>query len=33
MIPKSQSPAGMDAATLLDSLYDGNVRAELPKGL
>jgi len=33
MIPKSQSPAGMDAATLLDSLYEGDVRAELPKGL
>ncbi len=33
MIPRSQSPAGMDAATLLDSLYDGDVRAELPKGL
>jgi len=33
MIPKTQSPAGMDAATLLDSLYEGDVRAELPKGL
>jgi len=33
MIPKSPSPAGMDAATLLDSLYDGDVRADLPKGL
>jgi molecular chaperone DnaJ len=33
MIPKTQSPAGMDAATLLDSLYQGDVRAELPKGL
>ena len=33
MIPKTQSPAGMDAATLLDSLYEGNVRAELPQGL
>jgi DnaJ-class molecular chaperone len=33
MIPKTQSPAGLDAATLLDSLYEANVRAELPKGL
>ena len=33
MIPKTQSPAGIDAATLLDSLYEGDVRAELPKGL
>ena len=33
MIPKTQSPAGMDAATLLDSLYEGDVRAELPRGL
>ncbi len=33
MIPKSQSPAGMDAATLLDSLYEGDVRGDLPKGL
>ncbi len=33
MIPKTSSPAGMDAATLLDSLYAGDVRAELPKGL
>jgi molecular chaperone DnaJ len=33
MIPRTQSPAGLDAATLLDSLYEGNVRAELPKGL
>jgi molecular chaperone DnaJ len=33
MIPRSQSPAGMDAATLLDSLYDGDIRAELPRGL
>ncbi len=33
MIPKTQSPAGVDAATLLDSLYDGDVRAELPRGL
>jgi molecular chaperone DnaJ len=33
MVPKTQTPAGMDAATLLDSLYEGDVRAELPSGL
>lgn len=33
MVPKTQTPAGMDAATLLDSLYEGDVRADLPKGL
>jgi DnaJ-class molecular chaperone len=33
MVPKSQTPAGADAATLLDSLYEGDVRADLPKGL
>ncbi len=33
MIPKTQSPAGLDATTLLDSLYEADVRAELPKGL
>jgi DnaJ-class molecular chaperone len=33
MIPKTSSPAGLDAATLLDSLYDRDVRADLPKGL
>ena len=33
MVPKSLTPAGTDAATLLDSLYGGDVRAELPKGL
>lgn len=33
MVPKTQTPAGMDAATLVDSLYDEDVRAELPKGL
>ncbi len=32
-VPKKPTPAGMDAATLLDSLYDGDVRANLPKGL
>lgn len=33
MVPKTQTPAGLDAATLLDSLYDKPVRADLPKGL
>jgi molecular chaperone DnaJ len=33
MVPKTQTTAGVDAATLLDSLYDEDVRAELPKGL
>lgn len=33
MVPRTQTPAGMDAATLLDSLYEADVRAELPKGL
>ena len=33
MIPKALTDAGKDAATLLDSLYEGDVRAELPKGL
>ena len=33
MVPKTVTPAGTDAATLLDSLYDGDVRAELPKVL
>jgi molecular chaperone DnaJ len=33
MVPRSQTPAGSDAATLLDSLYPGDVRADLPKGL
>jgi molecular chaperone DnaJ len=33
MVPKTVTPAGVDAATLLDSLYDGPVRADLPKGL
>ncbi len=32
-VPKAQTAAGLDAATLLDSLYDGSVRADLPKGL
>ena len=33
MVPRSQTPAGTDAATLLESLYDGAVRKDLPKGL
>jgi molecular chaperone DnaJ len=33
MVPKKESPAGKDAATLLESLYEGDVRADLPKGL
>jgi molecular chaperone DnaJ len=33
MVPKSQTPAGTDAATLLDSLYEKDVREDLPKGL
>ena len=33
MVPKTVTPAGTDAATLLDSLYEGDVRADLPKGL
>jgi molecular chaperone DnaJ len=33
MVPRTQTPAGMDAATLLDSLYEEDVRAELPRGL
>jgi DnaJ-class molecular chaperone len=31
--PKTLTPAGIDAATLLDSLYEGSVRDDLPKGL
>jgi molecular chaperone DnaJ len=33
MVPKTQTAAGVDAATLLDSLYEKNVREDLPKGL
>ncbi len=33
MVPKTVSPAGTDAATLLDSLYEKSVREDLPKGL
>ena len=33
MVPKTVTAAGTDAATLLDSLYEVDVRADLPKGL
>ncbi len=33
MVPKNVAPAGSDAATLLESLYDGPVRKDLPRGL
>jgi molecular chaperone DnaJ len=33
MVPRNVTPAGTDAATLLESLYDEPVRAGLPKGL
>jgi molecular chaperone DnaJ len=33
VVPKTVTPAGLDAATLLDSLYDEPVRKDLPKGL
>ncbi|HEY3203941.1 MAG TPA: J domain-containing protein [Thermoanaerobaculia bacterium] len=33
MVPKTRTPAGVDAATLLDSLYDEPIREDLPKGL
>jgi molecular chaperone DnaJ len=33
MLPKTQTAAGTDAATLLDSLYEKPVREDLPKGL
>ena len=33
MVPRSQTPAGVDAATLLESLYEKPVREDLPKGL
>ena len=32
-VPKTQTTAGVDAATLLDSLYEEPVREELPRGL
>jgi molecular chaperone DnaJ len=33
VVPTTRTPAGLDAATLLDSLYEGSVREGLPKGL
>lgn len=33
VVPRTVTPAGHDAATLLDSLYDEPVRKDLPKGL
>jgi molecular chaperone DnaJ len=33
LVPKKVTPAGLDATTLLDSLYEGPVREGLPKGL
>jgi DnaJ-class molecular chaperone len=33
VVPRAQTPAGLDAATLLESLYEGSVREGLPKGL
>jgi molecular chaperone DnaJ len=33
MVPRTSTPAGSDAATLLESLYDGSVRRDLPRGL
>ncbi|HEY3171100.1 MAG TPA: J domain-containing protein [Thermoanaerobaculia bacterium] len=33
VVPTKRTPAGLDAATLLDSLYDAPVREGLPKGL
>jgi DnaJ-class molecular chaperone len=33
LVPKSMTPAGLDAATLLDSLYEEPVRKDLPSGL
>jgi molecular chaperone DnaJ len=32
-MPRAQTAAGLDAATLLESLYDAPIRADLPKGL
>ena len=32
-MPTNRTPAGADAVTLLDSLYEKPVRADLPKGL
>jgi molecular chaperone DnaJ len=33
MVPRRVTPAGLDAATLLESLYDEPVRKDLPRGL
>ncbi len=33
VVPATLTPAGLDAATLLDSLYDEPVRKDLPRGL
>ena len=33
VVPPAVTPAGLDAATLLDSLYDEPVRKDLPRGL
>ena len=33
MVPRMLTPAGLDAATLFESLYDSPVRKDLPKGL
>jgi molecular chaperone DnaJ len=33
VVPRTVTPAGIDAATLFDSLYDEPVRKDLPKGL
>ena len=33
VVPPAVTPAGLDAATLLDSLYEDPVRKDLPKGL
>lgn len=33
VVPKTQTPAGLDAATLLESLYESPVREDLPKRL
>jgi hypothetical protein len=32
-VPRAVTPAGVDAATLLESLYDRPVREDLPRGL
>jgi molecular chaperone DnaJ len=32
-VPRGETPAGRDAATLLESLYEGDPRKDLPKGV